>query len=111
MDNHAALIDQATTVAALESPQKTNAGYFQDGEFVRFRELSLQYTLSDKLAYTIFRSRSANVVGSARNLKHWSGYRGTDPESDFTGSTGDAPSEFQTLGPPRYMTIRFNVVY
>jgi TonB-linked SusC/RagA family outer membrane protein len=111
MDNKAALIDQATTVAALESPQKTNAGYFQDGEFVRFRELSLQYTLSDKLAYTIFRSRSANVVGSARNLKHWSGYRGTDPESDFNGAQGDSPSEFQTLGPPRYMTIRFNVVY
>ena len=58
-----------------------------------------------------FRARSANVVASMRNVKLWTAYRGVDPESDFTGAEGDSPSEFQTLGPPTYFTIRFNLIF
>jgi hypothetical protein len=59
----------------------------------------------------LFRARGLNVVGSARNLKLWTAYRGVDPESDFTGAAGDNPSEFQTLGPATYYTIRFNFIF
>jgi hypothetical protein len=111
MDPNASLEEKATTTAALEHPARTNAGYFQDGEYVRFREMSLQYTLSNDIAARFFRARSANIVGSMRNLKVWTAYRGVDPEADFTGSTGDSPSEFQTLGPPTYFTLRFNFVF
>ena len=111
MNPDAELIDKATTTAALEHPARTNAGYFQDGEFVRWREVSAQYTMSPALADRIFRSRSANFVAAMRNVKLWTAYRGVDPESDFTGASGDSPSEFQTLGPPTYFTIRFNLVY
>jgi TonB-linked SusC/RagA family outer membrane protein len=111
MNPDATLEEKATTTAALEHPLRTNAGYFQDGEFVRWREVSAQYTMSEAFASRIFRSRSANVVAAMRNVKLWTAYRGVDPEADFTGATGDSPSEFQTLGPPTYFTIRFNLIY
>jgi hypothetical protein len=112
MNNKAALIDQAMVTAALEHPARTNAGYFQPGEFVRFREVSMQYTFSPTMARTWFRSQSASVVVSGRNLAHWTKYRGTDPESDFQATVdNDVPSEFQTLGPPTYFVMRFNVVF
>ena len=49
---------------------------------------------------------------TARNLKLWTKYRGTDPESGFntTGGT-EAPSEFQTVGPPSYFIFRVNLGY
>ncbi len=113
MDPNASFQDQAMVIAALEHPARTNAGYFQPGGYVRFRELSAQYTMSERLARLIFKSRSANMVASARNLKLWTDYRGTDPESDYqaTVSLADVPSEFQTLGPPTYFIVRFNIVY
>ncbi len=112
MDPNADLIDKATVTAALEHPARTNAGYFQDGEYVRFRELSLQYSLSNDMAARLLRARSANIVASARNLKVWTGYRGTDPESDFQATVdNNVPSEFQTIGPPTYFIVRLNIVF
>jgi TonB-linked SusC/RagA family outer membrane protein len=111
MNPDATLEEKAATTAALEHPARTNAGYFQDGEFVRWRELSAQYNLSEATAGRFFRARSANVVASMRNVKLWTAYRGVDPEADFTGAAGDSPSEFQTLGPPTYFTLRFNFVF
>ncbi len=112
MNPKASFEDQAMVIAALEHPARTNAGYFQPGEYVRFRELSVQYTLSENVARRLFRARSANLVGSARNLKLWTAYRGTDPESDYTATVdNNVPSEFQTLGPPTYFVVRFNVVF
>jgi hypothetical protein len=110
MNPDATLEEKATTTAALEHPARTNAGYFQDGEFVRWRELSLQYALTPSAA-SFFRARGLVIVAAMRNVKLWTAYRGVDPESDFTGSQGDAPSEFQTLGPPTYFTLRFNFVF
>jgi hypothetical protein len=46
-----------------------------------------------------------------RNVKLWTAYRGVDPEVDFTGAEGDTPAEFQTLGPPTYFTLRFNLTF
>ena len=112
MNPNATLEDKAMVTAALEHPARTNAGYFQPGEYVRFREASLQYTFSPSIARTIFRAKNASVVASARNLKLWTNYRGTDPESDFQATVdNDVPSEFQTLGPPTYVVFRFNFVY
>ncbi len=112
MDPNASFEDQAMVIAALEHPARTNVGYFQKGDYVRFRELSLQYSLSNDLAAKLLRARSANIVASARNLKLWTDYRGTDPESDFQATVdNNIPSEFQTLGPPSYFIVRLNVVF
>jgi len=50
------------------------------------------------------------VVASARNLRLWTNYRGTDPESGFNTTSGtEAPNEFQTIGPPSYAIFRINL--
>jgi TonB-linked SusC/RagA family outer membrane protein len=112
MNNKASFEDQAMVTAALEHPARTNAGYFQDGTTVRFREASLQYTFTPSFARRFFRAQGANLVASARNLKIWTKYRGTDPESDYQATVdNEVPSEFQTLGPPTYAIIRFNFIF
>lgn len=108
----AKLVDQATNIAANEHPAKTLDGYFQPGSFVRLREASLQYTFSKAMAQKLVRGQSLSVVLSGRNLKLWTKYRGTDPESGFNTTEGtEAPNEFQTVGPPSYFVFRFNLGY
>lgn len=109
-DLNAAFVDQATNIAANEHPAKTLDGYFQPGSFVRLREMSLQYTFSKALAQKLVRGQSLSMVVSGRNLKLWTKYRGTDPESGYTLTEGgEAPNEFQTVGPPSYFVFRFNL--
>ncbi len=106
----AELVDQATNIAANEHPAKTLDGFFQPGSFVRLRETSLQYTFSKALAQKLVRGQSLSMVISGRNLKLWTKYRGTDPESGFNTTEGtEAPNEFQTVGPPSYFVFRFNL--
>jgi hypothetical protein len=107
---NADFIDQATNIAANEHEARTLDGFFQSGAFVRLREASLQYTFSNDMAKRLLRGRSLSAVVTARNLKLWTKYRGTDPESGFntTGGT-EAPSEFQTVGPPSYFIMRLNI--
>ena len=112
MDLKAAFVDQATNIAANEHAIRTLDGYFQSGAFVRLREASIQYTLPDVLTSKLTRARSLSVVLTGRNLRLWTKYRGTDPESGFnTTGAGDAPQEFQTIGPPSYFVFRVNVGY
>ncbi len=112
MDLNAAFVDQATNIAANEHPVRTLDGFFQPGAFIRLREASVQYTLSQSLASKLVRARSLSVVLSGRNLRLWTKYRGTDPESGFnTTGAGEAPNEFQTIGPPSTFIVRFNVGY
>ncbi|MEN9509557.1 MAG: hypothetical protein RLZZ621_2120 [Gemmatimonadota bacterium] len=106
----ASFIDQAMNIAANEHAARTLDGFLQPGAFVRLREASAQYTFTGDWAKRLVRGRSLSMVVTARNLKLWTNYRGTDPESGFntTGGT-EAPSEFQTVGPPSYLIVRFNI--
>jgi hypothetical protein len=110
MNLNATLQDQAMNIAANEHPARTLDGYLQPGSFVRLREASAQYTFSSELARRLTRGRSLNLVVTARNLKLWTKYRGTDPESGFNTTSGsETPQEFQTIGPPSYFIVRLNV--
>ncbi|MDQ8163302.1 MAG: SusC/RagA family TonB-linked outer membrane protein [Gemmatimonadota bacterium] len=112
LDLEADFIDQATNIAANEHPARTLDGFFQPGAFVRLREMSVQYTVAPALAQKLTRARSLNVVLTGRNLWLKTKYRGTDPESAFNSTSGtEAPSEFQTVGPPSYFIFRVNVGY
>ncbi len=112
MDLKSAFVDQAANIAANEHAARTLDGFLQPGAFVRLREASLQYTFSNELASKLIKARSLSVVLSGRNLKLWTKYRGTDPESGFnTTGAGDAPQEFQTIGPASYYVFRVNVGY
>ena len=92
--------------------------YVQKGDFVRWRELTVTYTLPEAYASRYLRTRNASINFAARNLALWTKYRGIDPEVDrlagggvtATGNTANAPpEEFQTLGLPSYYTFRLNV--
>ncbi len=106
----AEFVDQATNIAANEHPARTLDGFLQSGAFVRLREISAQWTVSNSMAKRLVRGRSLSLVVTARNLKLWTNYRGTDPESGFNTTSGtEAPSEFQTVGPPSYFITRINI--
>jgi TonB-linked SusC/RagA family outer membrane protein len=106
---NASFEEQAMDVAAIYSPEKTLDGYYQPGAFVKWREATVSVELPQSLASKA-RARSAMIVFSGRNLKKWTNYRGSDPESDYTATgTGDAPSEFQTFAAPTLFQVRFNL--
>jgi hypothetical protein len=106
---NASFEEQAMVVATINNPLKTLDGFLQSGAFVKWREASAVWTLSDHMASKI-RARSASIVFTARNLHTWTKYRGTSPESDYTtGEGGDAPAEFQTFAAPTYFTFRLNL--
>ena len=109
---NAPLIDQAMNIAANEHPARTLDGYFQPGAFTRLREASVQYTFSPELAARLLKARTLSLALSGRNLRLWTNYRGSDPESGFNTTSGtEAPNEFQTIAPPSYFILRVNVGY
>lgn len=104
----ASLFEQARTVAVRETPSRTVAGFIEDGDFIRFRELNLTFTAPEQWTARAFHGRSLAITLAARNLGIlWTKYTGVDPEA--FGTTGDAPSEFQAFGPPTYYVARFSL--
>ena len=96
-------------VAAIYSPEKTLDGYYQPGAFVKWREATVTLDIPQGIAAKA-RARNASLVFSARNLKMWTNYRGSDPESDYTVTGGgDAPTEFQTFAAPTIFQLRLNL--
>lgn len=97
-------------VATLNHPSKTLDGFFQDGEFVKLREVSVRWSMPSRVA-NLLRARNADMIFSGRNLGTWSEYRGIDPENNFqvTQNGTDTGSDFQTIGLASYWTLRFNI--
>ena len=106
-DRTASLDDQARVVAMREHASQTQAGYIEPADFVRWRELSLTYTSSSRVA-ALLRAQTASLTFAARNLLKWSRYSGIDPESDYN-QFGNLPSDFQTSPAPSYFTLRLNL--
>jgi len=103
--------EQAMVVATRNHPAATLDGFFQKGDFVRFRELTLSYNLGPSLSSKLFKSRSVSVLVTGRNVARWTDYRGVDPENDYQVTTGAdaAGGDFQTLGLPSYYILRVNI--
>ena len=108
IDPEASLYDQARTVMIRQHPSASAAGFFEDGDFIRFRELALSFDAPDEWAGRVFRGRSLTATLAARNLGIlWTKFTGVDPEA--FGTTGDAPSSFQAFAPPTYYTFRLTL--
>jgi TonB-linked SusC/RagA family outer membrane protein len=104
------LFEQARTVMVREHPSRSVSGFFEKGDFWRFREVSLSYSASQDVASRFFRARNASISAAMRNIGIlWTKYTGVDPEA--FGTTGNAPSEFQAFGPPTYFSFRLNLTY
>jgi hypothetical protein len=104
IDTTAPLAEQARTVAVRQFGTTVLGGFFEKGDFIRWRELSVSYEVPDELL-SFMRGRSLTATAAARNLGIvWTEYTGVDPEA--FGTTGNAPSEFQAFAPPTYLTLR-----
>ena len=98
-------------VATLNDPSKTLDGFFQPGAFIKLREVSATYTFTDRVA-RLARAQGASLTFTARNLGVKTNYRGPDPETDRLASVdSDSPDDFQTIAPPSYFVLRFNIRY
>jgi outer membrane receptor protein involved in Fe transport len=93
------------------------SGYFEDGSFVRFRELSLTYALPARWAHAA-RVQSLSLTGAVRNLALWTRYTGSDPEVSLVGGayigTASVNNDVRMSGPSavpltRYWVKRLNV--
>ncbi|MGQ0642657.1 MAG: SusC/RagA family TonB-linked outer membrane protein [Gemmatimonadaceae bacterium] len=105
IDPNASLFEQARTVLVREHPSRSVAGFFEKGDFLRFRELALTVNTPERWLSRVG-GRSLVATFAIRNLGIlWTDYLGVDPEA--FGTTGDAPSEFQAFGPPTFFSFRF----
>ena len=87
---------------------RTQYGFIEKADYVRFREFSATYQLPDAWARAAHATR-ASLTLAARNLFLITDYSGIDPESNyFSGATG-IQSDFQTQPPPTYWTLRVNL--
>lgn len=102
-DINAPLAEQAAAVAI--STGRVLSGFFEDGSFTRFRELSVSYEFPTRWA-SAFRAKAWNVVLTGRNLGVITTYSGVDPESTVSATDTDADEYFSTP-PMRYFTLRF----
>jgi TonB-dependent starch-binding outer membrane protein SusC len=81
----AAAMDWATKYASLTPYQGLNE--VSDGDFVRFRELSITYTAPRSITQR-FGGRDMSVTLTGRNLLLWTKYQGVDPEVSYVGNGG-----------------------
>ncbi|WP_396204576.1 SusC/RagA family TonB-linked outer membrane protein [Gemmatimonas sp.] len=100
----APLEEQAMAVAAAAS---VFTGFYEDGSFTRFRELSVAYTMPDKWAKAV-RAERWNVVFTGRNLGVWTPFTGVDPETTVGNGDQRGNEEFFSTPPMRYWTLRMN---
>jgi TonB-linked SusC/RagA family outer membrane protein len=110
-DPTASFEDQAAAVAANSSTKRTTWGYFVPNDFIKFRELSLSYSVPDEFVSRYVRGRSLTLVVSGRNLGYlMNRYPGVDPESNNqVSNTGGGNTELTAQPPIRYFLFRVNV--
>ena len=87
----------------------SSLGYYENGQFWRFRELAAMITLPQRPVQRFLRAQDASLTLGARNLKVWTKYSGEDPESNY--SSGDVQTTLLTTAPRRYLTARINLHY
>lgn len=106
-DPSAPLWEQARAVANLLG---TQAGYVEDGGFVKLREVSVTYFAPQRWA-EVFGGSALSLTVSGRNLATWTNYTGIDPELNEAGQAPFTTAEFLTQPPVRYFIARVNVSF
>jgi hypothetical protein len=99
---------QARDIAQRYTSTTTQAGYLENGQFWRLREVSATVNVPNGFAQRL-RARDASLTFAGRNLHLWTKYTGVDPEDNY--STGDVQTDFETIAPPTYFTVRLNLHY
>jgi len=101
------LADQAAAVAIALG---TDAGYIENADFTKLRELSFTIIAPDHMAHSLgFQNVDFTIAG--RNLKTWTNYKGFDPEVNSDTRANFVNQDFLTLPPSRTWTARLNVTF
>ena len=106
-DPNASLPEQAAAVANILG---TQAGFMEDADFVKIREISLTYDVSPQLIRK-FGASTLSVTIAGRNLATWTKYKGLDPELSEAGQNNFTTADFLTQPPVRYWIGRVNVTF
>jgi outer membrane receptor protein involved in Fe transport len=61
-------------------------GFYEDGSFVKLREITLGYTLDNDFIRRTLGFSSVDMRVSGRNLHTWTNYTGVDPETNLVGA-------------------------
>ncbi len=110
MDAHASLAEQAPYLAARY--RGSYAGFIEDADFVKWRELSATLAAPDRLIRRVGLAKAASITFSGRNLRTWTRYSGVDPEVNEAGSGANwGQDEFFTQPPVRYFTVRLSLTF
>ncbi|HJR67492.1 MAG TPA: SusC/RagA family TonB-linked outer membrane protein [Gemmatimonadaceae bacterium] len=105
-DASAPLEEQARAMATLLG---TEAGFVEDADFVKFRELAVTLNAPEQWAGRMGVA-SVSLTLAGRNLKTWTDYTGFDPEAnENAANTNFSTDEFNTQPQVRYFTARINV--
>jgi TonB-linked SusC/RagA family outer membrane protein len=99
---------QARIVAMRYKNPSSTAGFQENGQFWKLREIAATVALPERLARS-FRARDVSLLLAGRNLHTWTAYTGIDPESNY--STGDVQTDFSTTAPRTYFIARLNLHY
>jgi TonB-linked SusC/RagA family outer membrane protein len=104
------LFDQARAVAATTASLfNSQAGYVEDGTFLKLREVSITYFAPDRWAQYIGAS-ALQFALTGRNLLKWTNYTGVDPEVNGNGQS-DLADDFLTAPPIRTVALRVTVKF
>jgi TonB-linked SusC/RagA family outer membrane protein len=90
--------------------EERNAVFIEDASFVKWRELTITYSLPTRLIERSIRADAVSIALGARNLHTWTGYGGLDPELSYDGGQDSFNTdEFFTQPPSRSFFVRLNV--
>jgi TonB-linked SusC/RagA family outer membrane protein len=104
----ASLREQAAFIGA-QFLSATPYGYIEDADFVKWRELSLRFTVPESIGARFQALSGVSITLSGRNLKTWTDYSGFDPEINETGGGSNfTQGEFNTQPPVRVFSVRFD---
>ncbi len=92
------------------TPNNVAEPFLEKGDFIRFRELGLTYTMPATLASRL-RAQRATITVGGRNLALWTKYSGPDPEALTDNGSSDPSAQFSTsdffnLPPSRRFFVR-----
>jgi hypothetical protein len=100
-----------TVSGAVATQNDVYEAWEQPGDFVRFRELSLTYSVPKRLLSSMRDVvQGATVSFGMQNLHLWTKYEGPDPEV-ITDSGNFSRADFFTLPTPRRALLRFDFTF
>jgi hypothetical protein len=106
-DKSTPLADQAASIGISLG---TDAGYIENANFTKLRELAFSVRAPDSWS-SAFGGHNMELTVAGRNLHTWTKYTGFDPEINSTPGANFSTSDFLTLPPTRSWVARLNVSF